>query len=289
MMLSLRLNQALTSAVVIAVTLILSACNPSVSNNSNTPAGNVNDTGTPKDAAAKDAPTKDGAKPEPEPPKEAKYPYQLTAALAKVHLQFNNIDEALRLYELAINTQAKQTGTEDAENWTGLGDALRKANRKAEAEKSYQRALGIYETLFKQNTKPELHNYYIDRIAIHYRVLGNEAEAQKWIAQMKADENNAEQQLALARVLETQNNFEKAEACYKRALELTKADAKQQALVKIGYSGMLQAAKRSDEALKMAKEVVAVKDLPDDTKKAAKTLLFKIYEARGELDKLDFK
>lgn len=261
----------------------LSGCSPSTGNN-------VPDANLPaKDAPAKDTAAKDAIKPAPELPKEAKYPYQLTAALAKVHLQYNNIDEALRLYELAINVQAKQTGTQDAESWTGLGDALAKSGRKAEAAKSYQQALAIYEQLFRQNIKPELHNFYVDRIVIHYRVLGNEAEAQKWMAQLKADENNADQQVALARVLEAQGNFDKAEAGYKRAVELTKSDPKAQAVVKIAYSGMLQNAKRSDEALKMAREVVGLKDLPEETRKAAKTLLFKIYEARGELDKLEFK
>src|SRR5687767_10281472 len=71
------------------------------------------------------APTGDASKPV--EPKEAKYPHQVIAALARVYLQYGIIDEALRLYDLAIVQQLRQNNTEDAENWIGFADALVKA------------------------------------------------------------------------------------------------------------------------------------------------------------------
>ncbi|MCA8945130.1 MAG: hypothetical protein KDB29_02780, partial [Planctomycetes bacterium] len=51
---------------------------------------------------------------QPELPKEAAYPYQVNAEVARVYLKYNIIDEALRLFDLAIAQQYQQTGSEDA-------------------------------------------------------------------------------------------------------------------------------------------------------------------------------
>lgn len=220
---------------------------------------------------------------------EAKYPYQVIASLAQVYLQYNITDQALRLFELAINQQYKQTGNEDAEYWAGFADALAKSGRKEEAVKAYERALTILETLFKQNTDAGRHNFYLQRLAAINRVLGRDKEAGAWLAQLKADEKSAAQQVALARIFEDQQDFSKAEACYKRALDLTQADARLLAEVKMAYATMLNKSKRQDEAVALAREVTATKEASEETLKLAKRLLFEIYEARGELGKLEFK
>ncbi|MBP9893341.1 MAG: tetratricopeptide repeat protein [Planctomycetes bacterium] len=220
---------------------------------------------------------------------EAQYPYQVIAALAKVYLQYNITDQAVRLFELAINQQYKQTGNEDAENWAGFGDALQKADRKEEAAKAYERALAIYETLFKQNTDAGRHNFYLQRLAAVNRVLGRDKEASAWLAQLKADEKSAAQQVALARIFEDQQDFAKAEVCYRRALDLTQADARLLAEVKIAYATMLNKSKRQDEAIALARDVAATEEASEETLKLAKRLLFEIHEARGELGKLEFK
>lgn len=111
-----------------ACLLVLFGCQPAAgnapANGSNAPSNEANAGNAPATESGKVA-----------EPKEARYPHQVIAALAKVYLQYGIIDEALRLYDLAIVQQLKQTNTEDAENWIGLADALVKAK---EAQKASQ-------------------------------------------------------------------------------------------------------------------------------------------------------
>lgn len=245
------------------------------------------------EASAGNTPAANGAKAA--DPKEAKYPHQVIAALAKVYLQYGIIDEALRLYDLAIVQQLRQTNTEDAENWIGLADALVKANEKQKAEAAYKRALAIYEKLLQEKmvggkaTDAKLVNFYISRIAVLYQVLGDNASRLKYLAMLVADEKNAAEQLELAKVHANLKNWEKAEAAFKKALELTKDNLKESAIVRVEYARALREAKRDDDALAQIKELVNNKELAEETRKAARRLMYDIYEARGELDKLDFK
>lgn len=227
--------------------------------------------------------------PQPELPKEAKYPYQVNAEVARVYLKYNIIDEALRLFDLAITQQYQQTGSQDAENWAGLGDALVKADRKEEAAQAYSRSLEIYKQLLPKADTNKLHNFYIQRIALLCQLLGLNKERTNYVAQLKADENDPDQQIQLAAALENVGQKEMAEECYKRALELTKDDPQGLAVVKIAYAGMLFRAERLDEALENAKAAYDTKDVTKDTTKAARRLLFNIYEARGDADKMEFK
>lgn len=269
-----------------AAAMLVAACQPGNGNTgANTPANQPGNaaTDTPED------------KPAPNEPREAKYPHQLIAALAKVYLQYGVVDEALRLYDLAIVQQLRQTNTEDAENWIGLADALVKANEKAKAEQAYRRALAIYEKLLQEKmvngraSEPKLVNFYISRIAVLYQVLGDNANRMKYLGMLIADENNASEQLELAKIHAGLKNIEKAEAAFKRALDLTKDDAKNNATVRVEYARALRDAKRDEDALAQIKDLVNNKDIHEDTRKAARRLMFEIYEARGELDKIDFK
>lgn len=268
--------------------LVLFGCQPAVgntpTNGSNVPAN---------DAPAGNTPAPDGGKPA--EPKEAKYPHQVIAALAKVYLQYGIIDEALRLYDLAIVQQLRQTNTEDAENWIGLADALVKAKEAQKASQAYKRALAIYEKLLQEKmtggkaTDTKLVNFYISRIAVLYQVLGDEPNRMKYLGMLIADEKNAAEQLELAKVHAGLKNMEKAEAAFKKALELTKDNLKENAIVKVEYARALHDAKRDDDALAQVKDLVNNKDLAEETRKAARRLMYDIYEARGELDKIDFK
>ncbi|MBE7493068.1 MAG: tetratricopeptide repeat protein [Planctomycetes bacterium] len=210
------------------------------------------------------------------------------ADLARVYLNYNVLDQALKHFELAINTQLRQTGTEDAELWAGFADALQKAGRKDEAVKAYQRALEIYEKLYAANDQPDRHNYYVQRVAALHAVLGNQAESARWQGMLRADENSASQQLALAMILEGRQKFEEAEARYRRALALTDKDPIAAAEVKLAFAAMLRKIKREAEVEALAREVIAA-GTPAEGVKQARRLLFDIYEARGELDKLEFK
>lgn len=226
-------------------------------------------------------------------PREAKYPYQLLKELAQVHLKYNSVDEALRLYQLAIDVQLQQTNTEDAENWIGFGDALAKAGRQEEAGRSYQRALGIYENLYKERgpdllEDSALHNQYVGRISQLYGVLGNQDKRREWLAKLRADENNWQQQLELAAIHQQLERFERAEECYKRAIDLTAEEPANGAIAQIRYATMLHARERGEEARVLAHEVNLNEAASDDVRRAARRLLFEIYDARGELDKLDF-
>jgi hypothetical protein len=64
---------------------------------------------------------------------------------------------------------------------------------------------------------------------------------------------------------------------------------KESAIVRVEYARALREAKRDDDALAQIKELVNNKELAEETRKAARRLMYDIYEARGELDKLDFK
>jgi tetratricopeptide (TPR) repeat protein len=223
------------------------------------------------------------------PPKEAAYPYQVNAELARVYLKYNIVDEALRLFDLAIAQQLKQTGSEDAENWSGLGDALARAKRLEEAALAYNRALQIYKQLLPQAKTNQLNNFYIQKIAVLCQVLNLPDERKSYLAQLKADEKDAGQQIELAGIFEQLGQKEKAETCYKRAVELSKEDPQQLAVANIAYAGMLLRAERLDEALVSAKAAYETKDLKSETKTAARRMLFNVYEARGEAEKMEFK
>ncbi len=222
-------------------------------------------------------------------PKEAAYPYQVNAELARVYLKYNIVDEALRLFDLAITQQLQQTGSENAENWTGLGDALVRAKRSDEAAKAYGRAAQIYRQLLPQAQNNQLHNFYLHKLAVLSQALGQNEDRLNYLAQLRADENSAAQQLELAGILEQVGQKEKAEECLKRALALTAEDAQAHATAQIAYAGMLSRSERLDEALEQAKAAHATEGLEAETRKAARRLLFEIYEARGEADKLEFK
>ena len=259
------------------------------------PTGNASANGAANNSD--NAPDNAASKPEtkPEPPKEAKYPHQVIAALAKVYLQYGIIDEALRLYDLAIVQQLRQTNTEDAENWIGLADALVKANEKAKAEQAYKRALAIYDKLLQEKmvggsvSDPKLANFYISRIAVLYQVLGDNANRMKYLGMLTADEKSAAEQLELAKIHAGLKNCEKAEAAFKKALDLTKDNLKDNATIKVEYARVLRDAKREDDALAQIKDLVNNKEITEEARKAARRLMFEIYEARGQLDKLDFK
>lgn len=281
-----QFGRRLVLSAIMATAMLVAACQPGNGNTgsnatANQPGNEATD--TPED------------KPATNEPKEAKYPHQLIAALAKVYLQYGVVDEALRLYDLAIVQQLRQTNTEDAENWIGLADALVKANEKPKAEQAYRRALAIYEKLLQEKmvngtaSEPKLVNFYISRIAVLYQVLGDNANRVKYLGMLIADENNASEQLELAKIHAGLKNMEKAEVAFQRALELTKDDAKNNATVRVEYARALRDAKRDEDALAQIKDLVNNKEINEDTRKAARRLMFEIYEARGELDKIDFK
>jgi tetratricopeptide (TPR) repeat protein len=273
-------------AGLIGAGLVIFGCGPVGGN------GAVNDANTPSNAAQGAA--ANGAA-TPELPKEAKYPHQVNAALAKVYLQYGIIDEALRLYDLAIVQQLRATNTEDAENWIGLADALVKANQKPKAEAAYRRALAIYEKLLQEKmvggaaTDTKLANFYISRIAVLHQVLGDNASRMKYLGMLVADEKNAAEQLELARVHAGLKNYEKSEAAFKKALDLTRENAKDNATIRVEYARVLRDAKREDDALAQIQDLVNNKEISDEARKGARRLMFEIYEARGELDKIAFK
>lgn len=243
---------------------------------------------------AEDGDTEEAENGEAEKLREAAYPYQLLKELAQVYLKHNVVDEALRMYQLAIDVQLQQTNTEDAENWIGFGDALAKAGRQEEAARSYQRALSVYEGLYKERgpdllEDPILHNQYVGRISQLYGVLGNQEKRREWLAKLRADENNWQQQVELAGINEQLERFERAEECYKRALELTEEGSANRAVAQIRYAAMLNGRERGEEAATLAHDVNRNEAASDDVRRAARRLLFEIYDARGELDKLDFK
>jgi tetratricopeptide (TPR) repeat protein len=245
-------------------------------------------------AAPDNAPANGASQPDDKPqlPKEAAYPHQVNAELARVYLKYNIVDEALRLFDLAIAQQLKATGTEDADNWMGLGDALNLAKQGDKAKLAYERALAIIDQILKERgaqLKPQDANALITRAATLCQVLGRNDARVQYLSQLKADENNAAQQLELAKVLEQVGQADKAEVCFKRAIELSKGKPADTAIAEIEYASMLLRAKRLDDALAHAKLAHEIKDVPEATGKAARRLLFEIYEARGESDKFEIK
>lgn len=283
-----RSSRFIVLAATFSFTIFSTACQPVANsesgNSANTPSN------TPEDKGGKPGETG-----KPAEPKEAKYPHQVIAALAKVYLQYGINDEALRLYDLAIVQQIRQTNTEDAENWIGLADALVKANEKGKAAGAYKHALEIYEKLLQEKmvggtaSDPKLANFYISRIAVLYQVLGDNTSRLKYLGMLIADEKSAAEQLELAKIHASLKNWEKAEAAFKKALDLTKDNVKDNATIKVAYASALHDAKRDDDALAQIKDLVNNKDITEEAKKAARRLMYEIYEGRGELDKISFK
>jgi len=220
---------------------------------------------------------------------EAKYPFQVQAELARVYLRHNILDEALRLYELAIDTQYRQTGTWDAEVWVGFADALARAGRNQEAVNAYNHALRIYVSLFEQNQDPARHNVYVERIAAIHGVLGDRQQQAAWTARLRADENNPDQQIGLAQVHEQLGNADLAEAAWRRAHELLAEDPARQTAVSVALASLLHRTERTDDALTLARGALETEGITSETRRAAMRLLFDIYESRGELDKLEFR
>jgi tetratricopeptide (TPR) repeat protein len=224
---------------------------------------------------------------------EAAYPYQLQADLARVYLRHNAIDQAIRLFELAIVTQAEQTGTRDAEVVIGLAEALVKAGRNQEAINAYNEALRIYTALFEQNVQRggdnQLHNHYVGRVAALYGILGDRQQQATWLARLRADDNIPEQQLELGQHHERLENWADAEAAYGRARELWEENAEKRAVAEVALARLLYRTERGDQAIEMARGVLDTEGINAETRRAAMRLLFDIYEARDELDKLEFR
>lgn len=262
--------------------LTLVACQPAENTSANTSPTNAAPDNQPEDT---ETPGEDV----PAPPKEAQYPHQVNAELAKVYLKYNITDEAIRLFDLAIQQQLKQTNSEDAENWIGLGDALKNAGRSKEATLSYKRALQILEQVLSNAETNQQHNHVIGRIAAVCAVLGMNEKRLECLTKLKADDDVPAQQLELAQIFHQIGNVEKAEKHFKRALELTTDEPAQESQVKVAYANMLFALERYDDALPMAKASAESEQASDETRKLARRLVFEIYEATGETDKLDFK
>jgi tetratricopeptide (TPR) repeat protein len=227
----------------------------------------------------------------PAPPTEASYPYQMLKDLAQIHLKYNSTDEALKLFELAINVQLQQTNTEDAENWAGFGDALRNAGRVEEAGRAYQRALAIYEKLYQDRAaevaeSAQLNNYYVERVVLLYRVLGSEEKRREWLGKLRADQNNWQQQVNLAGINEQLERFERAEQGYQRAMELTAEHSAHQAEVAVRYGAFLYRRERHVEAETHLRSAVRNAAATAEIKAAAREHLFKVLAAMGKLDDL---
>lgn len=267
-------------AIALLAGWILTACGGGMAN---TPAN------SPSNQAAADNSAPAGNAPAVVPSKEDGYPYQMLKELAIVHLKFNSIEEALRLFDMAITRQLQQTNTHDAESWTGFGDALIKAGRKEEGARAYQLAIEIYKQAIKEGKQPENHNVLVNRVMAIYAAVGNEKEYKFWVNELRAADDNWRQQAELGSIHEQQKNFERAEACYKRAMELTAKDAAPHATVSLAYGVMLVKTDRSKEAEDLARAVVKSEGADDEQKRQARRLLFEIYDKRGELDKLDLK
>lgn len=267
-------------ALLLTATLAIASCGPGNTAANVASAGNAPAINAPADT------------PQPTPPKELAYPHQVNAELARVYLKYNIVDEALRLFDLAIAQQLKASGTEDADNWMGLGDALNLAKQGDKAKLAYERALSIIDKILSDRgnaLSPQDHNSLITRAATLCHVMGRAEDRSKYLARLKADENNAAQQLELAKVLEQVGQAEKAETAFKRAIELSKGRPADTAIAELEYASMLLRAKRLDDALAHAKLAHEIKDVPEPTSKAARRLLFEIYEARGESDKIEIK
>ncbi len=229
------------------------------------------------------------AVPAPVTPAAPEYPFQVNAELARVYLKYNIIDEALRLFDLAITQQLKQTGTEDAENWVGLGDALVKAKQPDKGKLAYERALAIYRELLKKQNTDQVHNYYIQRLATLCQALGRESERTTHLAQLRVNENDADQMLALAKVLEQVGQKQQAEARYLRAIELSTSDNEKLANALVSFASMLLKQARLDDALTHAKRAHELKDLTPLTRRLVRRVLYDVYEARDESDKMKFE
>jgi tetratricopeptide (TPR) repeat protein len=227
--------------------------------------------------------------PIPVAPAKAEYPFQVNADLARVYLKYNIIDEALRLFDLAITQQRKQTGTEDAENWVGLGDALVKANQLEKGKLAYERALAIYRELLKKQNTDQIHNYYIQRCATLCQALGHDDERTQHLAQLKVNENDADQVLALARVLEQVGQKQQAEARYTQAIQLSAGDNEKLANALVSFGAMLLEQNRLDDALLNAKSADGLTGVAVETRKLIRRLLFEVYEARGDTEKMKFE
>lgn len=264
----------------------LGACDAGIGESYNSGAGNSENA---EDENADEGETDPEAEQQPELPKEAQYPYQVNAELAKVYLKYNITDEAIRLFDLAIQQQLKQTNTEDAELWIGLADALKNKGRKEEAALAYNKSLEILERILPNAQSNQHHNLIITRIAQVCAVLGNDEKRVGYLGRLKADENNAGEQLELAQIFQQIGNADKSEAHFNRALELTEDNEAERARVKVAYANMLFATERYDEALPMARTAMETEQASEETRKLARRLVFELYEARGEADKLDFK
>jgi tetratricopeptide (TPR) repeat protein len=240
----------------------------------------------------------------PERPREAAYPHQVLKELAQVYLKYGILDEAIRHYRLAAQVQFERTGQQDAEIYAGLGDAFllliqhgdptHREEYRQHAAAAFRDAVTILEQVYKERgpeliEEPIQHNQLVARISRIYALLGEDDKRREWLARLRADENNWQQQTELALIHEQLERYERAEERFKRALELTVDDAASRAQVEVRYAALLNKLERGDEAIALARAVIANEEADDEARRLARRLLFDIYDARGELDKLDFK
>jgi tetratricopeptide (TPR) repeat protein len=260
------------------------------------------------------ATTDTGPAPETEVPAEndeteepaAKYPHEVYKDLAQVYLRYRILDEAVRNYRLAAQVQYESTGEQDAEIHVGLGEAYalliqqgapeNRETYRQQAADSFRNALRIYTEVHTEKGPDMLaeqqqieYNQLVARIARIHGLLGEDEKRREWLARLRADDDNWVQQVELAQVHEQLERFERAEERYRRALTLTEEDTEKHAEVQVRLAGMLKRMERQDEAITIAREVIANESATDEAKRLARRLLFEIYDARGELDKLDFR
>jgi tetratricopeptide (TPR) repeat protein len=235
----------------------------------------------------------------------AQYPHEVYKDLAQVYLRYRILDEAIRNYELAAKVQYERTGEQDAEIHVGLGEAYailiqqgapeNREQYRSQAAESFRNALTIYTELHDEQGPEYIaegknveYNQLVARIARIHGLLGEDDKRREWLARLRADENNWQQQVELAQIHEQLERHERAEERYKRALTLTEEDAPNRAEVQVRYAAFLNKVERQDEAITIARAVVNNEEATSEAKRLARRLLFDIYDARGELDKLDF-
>jgi len=229
------------------------------------------------------------------PPEEARRRTAEAAYLAdlgSVHLNHGRIDKAVETLEQAV-AMSKDIA-DNALFYYALGKAYQAKNDAAGYTKNLNESVRIYNALFTKSKEGAAkddprnipnRNFWCEKLSELHRELGDQPKAIEWADQLGSEGDPDSGALRVRARLYVQNGLTA------KALAVLE-DAEKRAMPGMGrerasfeVADVLVIMKRFDDAVARLQALTETASEPG-LRDAAKRLLFKIYDAKGELDKL---
>lgn len=214
------------------------------------------------------------------------------ADLGSVHLNHGRLDKAVETLEQAV-AMSKDIA-DNALYYYALAKAYQARNDAAAYKKNLNESIRIYNALFMKSKEGAAkddprnipnRNFWCEKLSELHRELGDQPKAVEWADQLGSEGEPDPGALRVRARLYVQNGLTA------KALTILE-DAEKRAMPGMGrerasfeVADVLVIMKRFDDAVARLQALTETASEPG-LRDAAKRLLFKIYDAKGELDKL---